>query len=309
MRTLIDARPMQSGDLAACVELARDDGARGPLVDAALLADLLRRHLLIGRVIEERDGSLRCRIRGCGLSALVDPDAVATARRGMQPDFVARLLVDAAGASSPLLDRRDATRLGPRGTREMVVLNFVVDAAASEVAETATSMLHRAFIEAHSGYALAALTAETRPWEGKYQSYRASLCAMGCRESPPDPRHGTQLFWIEAADVLTQRYHILQPLFARRAGRLDLTPAQRDVLELASLGLDDGRIASTLGIAIDTVHKRWRSIHERALELMPMLLDGGHAKAGNGSEHGRRGTEKRRALVEFARLHPEELRP
>lgn len=309
MRTLIDARPMQSGDLAACVELARADGARGPLLDAALLADLLRRHLLIGRVIEERDGASRGRIRGYGLSALVDPTAVAMARRGGQPDFVARLLAEAAGSHPPLLDRRDGVRLGPRGTREMVVLNFVIDASASDTAETATSMLHRAFIEAHSGYALAALTAETRPWERKHQSYRASLRAMGCQESAPDPRHGTQLFWIEAADVLAQRYHVLQPLFARRAGRLDLTPAQRDVLELASLGLDDGRIASTLGIAIDTVHKRWRSIHERALERMPMLFDGGHAKPANGSEHGGRGTEKRRALVEFARLHPEELRP
>jgi DNA-binding CsgD family transcriptional regulator len=309
MRTLIDARPMRSCDLADCVELARGDGARGPLLDAALLADLLRRHLLIGRVIEERDGAHRGRIRAYGLSALVDPAAVAAARRGRQPDFVTRLLAEAAGAHPPLLDRRDGARLGPRGTREMVVLNFVVDASANDTAETATSMLHRAFIEAHSGYALVALTAETRPWERKCQSYRASLRAMGCQESTPDPRHGTQLFWIEAADVLAQRYHVLQPLFARRAGRLDLTPAQRDVLELASLGLDDGHIASTLGIAIDTVHKRWRSIHERVLERMPMLVHGGNATQGKGASRGGRGVEKRRALVEFARLHPEEFRP
>ncbi len=309
MRSLIDVRPLQSRDLEACVALAREDGARGPSVDTSLLADLLRRHLLIGRVIEERSGASRCRIRGFGLSALVKPDVIAAARRDAQQDFVATLLAESVGEGGALLDRRDGARLGPRGTREMVVINFVVDPTAAGTGESATSLLHRAFIEAHSGYALAGLTTEARPWERKFEPYSRSLRAMGCREARARGACGTRIFWMTADDVLAHGYHILQPLFVRRHGQLDLTAAQRDVLELASLGIDDSGIAATLGIAIDTVHKRWRSIHARALERLPGLIVRGTGDHSTDARFGVRGPEKRRTLVEFARLHPEEIRP
>lgn len=187
-------RPLLSRDLPRCVELARLDGARGPLLDAPLLDRLLDKGLLIGRVIEERSATTsNAIVRGYGLSALVRPEAAGSARASQIPDLVARLLCDAAGIGSPFLDRRNASSLGPRGTRHMLVLNFAIDASAEDK-ENVTALLHAAFIEAHSGHALASLTTEVRPWESKAETYRQSLRAMGCGEAPVDARLGTQVF-------------------------------------------------------------------------------------------------------------------
>lgn len=304
--SLLNVRPLLPGDLAGCVALAKADGARGPLLDAALLDDLLDRHLLIGRVIERRQRDL-ARICGYGLSALVEPTIVAAARRGPQPDLVASLLVDAAARKPCLLDRRDGAHLGRRGTREMLVLNFAVEAGADSEAAIAT--LHTAFVEAHGGYGLAGLTAEIRPWERKSESYKASLRAMGCAEGGVDARTGTQIFWLEASFVQAQPFHLLQQLFTNRAPILELSPALRDVLELACLGYDDVAIAAALGIAVDTVRKRWRKIYERVAERAPLIFAAGSRHRTPADARGTRGPEKRRAVVEFARLHLHELRP
>jgi DNA-binding CsgD family transcriptional regulator len=309
MNPLLGVRPLLARDLAACVDLARGDGARGPLVDESLLGRLLGRNLLIGRVIEERLGGDRRRVRAYGLSALADPAVVAAARHAEDPDLVANLLREAAAGESPILDRRDGSALGARGTRQMVVLNFVVDSSAEGIVETVTSLLHVAFIEAHSGYALAGLTAEVRPWERKAESYRMSLRSMGCAESPAHAQSAAQVFWLDAAFVNAQPFHILQPLFARHEAKLCLSLAHREILELASLGFDDASIAAALGIAIDTVHKRWRKIYERAQERMPALVSPTADAVSPEHPRATRGPEKRRALIEFARLHPEELRP
>lgn len=106
----------------------------------------------------------------------------------------------------------------------------------------------------------------------------------------------------------SQPFHILRPLFARHEAKLALTAAQRDVLELASLGFDDASIAATLVIAIDTVHKRWRKIYDRAAERILELVSSPRGSSSPPRAHTARGPEKRRALVEYARLHPEEMR-
>lgn len=303
---LLNARPLLPGDLAGCVALANADGARGPLLDAALLGELLDRYLLIGRVIERRQRDL-VRICGYGLSALVEPTIVAAARRSPQPDLVARLLIDAAAGKPCLLNRRDGAHLGRRGTREMLVINFAVEAGVDS--EAAIAMLHTAFMEANSGYGLAGLTAEIRPWEKKSEYYKASLRAMGCAESSVDARTGTQLFWLEAGFVQARPFHLLQQLFTNRAPILKLSPALRDVLELACLGYDDIAIATALGIAVDTVRKRWRSIYERVAARAPMILAAGSRRRAPANARRTRGPEKRRAVVEFVRLHLHELRP
>lgn len=307
--TLLLVRPFLTRDLEPCAELAHKDGARGPLLDPTLLARIHARHQLIGRVIEVRGQDGRLRVVGYGLSGLADPVLVTSAHRGEMPDFVATLLHSAAAGKRALFDRCNGAGLPARGKRCMVVLNFVIDPTLHGLEDCATALLHAAFLEAHSGYALASLTAEVRPWEQKSAPYRASLRAMGCDESPVHPEGGTTALWLDAASIAAQRFHLLQPLFASNAPRLELSPAQREVLELAALGFEDARIAEALDVALDTIRKRWRAIHERVLDRMPELFSSSPVRDAGSRNRAVRGPEKRRTLVEFARTHPEELRP
>lgn len=298
-------RPLRPDDLPAAVTLLRAEGARGSLLDMALLARLLAERRLIARVFEETDGHGRTFLRGCGLSALLEPELAERAATGAVDDVVEAALASCRGTAPALLDRPRVAQMNRAQNLHMLVLNFVVDASPGAPVQAVTALAHTAFVQAHSGFGLRSLLGVVRPWERKAADYRASLLAMGCRAAPM-AADGTQVFCLEAEQIERQPFHLLQPLFLRRPPRVGLSPAQQDLLELASLGFDDPAIASELDVSLHTVHKRWRAIHVRVAETLPSIV--GAALAGNGAA-GVRGAEKRTLIVEFVRAHPEELRP
>lgn len=297
-------RPLRPADVPACVALLRAEGARGALVDAALLARLLAERRLLARAFEERDAAGRAVLRGCGISALLEPEAAERAAVGGVGDLVEASLASCGGDAPLLPDRPRVAQLNRAQRLHMLILDFVVDDSPGAPVEAVTALAHSAFVQAHSGYGLRSLLGVVRPWERKADAYRASLLAMGCRRLAA-AADGTELLILDAEQIAAQPFHLLQPLFLRRAPRLGLTPAQQDLLELACLGFDDEAIASELNVSLHTVFKRWRAIYARAAEALPALL---RAAAGNGAA-GVRGGEKRKLMVEFVRAHPEELRP
>lgn len=56
-------------------------------------------------------------------------------------------------------------------------------------------------------------------------------------------------------------------------------------------------------MSLHGLKKLWRAVHQRALLAMPGLFDARSANTGT------RGPEKRRALLQYLRQHPEDLRP
>jgi DNA-binding CsgD family transcriptional regulator len=94
--------------------------------------------------------------------------------------------------------------------------------------------------------------------------------------------------------------------FLFREPRLGLPPAEQDVLFRAVLNESDEEIAAALAISLDTVHKHWRAIYLRVWDAAPELLPGTQSPDGQSQ---RRGPEKRRHLLEYVRVHLEELRP
>ncbi len=306
MMTMLTTRPLRTADAPACVSLLRAGGARGMLLDGALLARLLAERRLIGRAVEESTAAGHRRLRACGLSAPLMPETAEAAARGKIPGLVETALASCRGDSPLLPDRALAGALRAANRLHMLVLDFGIDSAPDFAVEEVTALLHNAFTQAHSGYGLRSLLAEVRPWEAKAEGYRASLLAMGCRPAPP-AADGSQVMALHADQIAGQPFHVLQPLFLRRAPRLRLTTALQDVLELACLGFDDGAIAKELNVSLHTVHKRWRAIYARAAETLPALLRERPRAAADASAV--RGAEKRRRLVEYTRNHPEELRP
>lgn len=296
------ARPARAGDVPGCVELLALEGARGAWLDVAWLQSLLAQRRLLWYVFEEAAGS-RAVVRGCGISGFVPAARATQALREGAGDWVEALLGAGRGGAPPvLLDRAGQAHWRAAAALAGVALNFAIDTAPGAPAGAVAALAQTVFVQAHSGYGLALMLAEVRPWEGKAPAYRASLRAMGCAETAPCPRSGTQLLWLDAQRIAEAPYHVLQPLFVRDAPRLGLTPAQQDVLELAVLGADDRSIALALGVSPHTLHKRWRAIHARADAVL------GHAPPPAGSLP-RRGAEKRAPLVEYVRLHPQEIRP
>ncbi len=298
-------RPLRAVDVAACAALLRAEGVRGALLDEPLLVRLLAERRLVARVFEETAGAGPATVRGCGLSALIAPEAAASAAREDAGDFVDRLLASCRDAAPQLLDRARTAELNRAGRLHMVVLSFALGESDAARIAAVTAVAHSAFLNAHSGYGLDSLIGVLRPWERKAAEYRASLIAMGCRPQPASRLDGSQVFVLDAAQIARHPYHVLQGLFVRRTPQLALTAAQQDLLELACHGFDDAAIAADLGVTLHTVHKRWRAIYARVADALPGLL----ACPVEPAAHAGRGLEKRKRLVEYARHHPEELRP
>jgi len=93
--------------------------------------------------------------------------------------------------------------------------------------------------------------------------------------------------------------------YLRRSGyffppepRFQFSLGEQNLLELSMLDIADDSIAARLHVSMDAIKKRWRSIYMKV-----DLVDAGLV-AGKGS-----GTEQRRALLSYLRMHLEEIRP
>lgn len=292
-------------DAARCAALFRADGARGALLDVALLTHLLEQRVLIACVFEERQFDGSATIWGCGLSGFVTPEIAARARRGDIPRLTDTLMNSQLGPAPMLQSRAAQARLNAADEAHLVMLNFVIDDAPGAPVAEIHPVCNRAFLESHSGYGLRSYLMEVSAHERKAAMHRQSALTNGCQQAPTPADSGTQVFFMERDMFDDCPFHSLRLLFLRRPPCLGLSLAQQDLLELALRGDTDDQIALELGIARDTVRKRWRAIFERAERAQPGLL--GHvAPAEQGTV---RGAEKRRPLLAFLQAHAEELRP
>jgi len=299
-------RPAKASDVARCVELLRQGGSRGALLDEALLTQLLSEHVLaIACVFEERAFGGAARIWGCGFSAFVTPEVAARACRGEIPDLVNTLMYSHRGPAPMLLNRAQQARFNAAGQMHVVMLNFVIDDSPQAPTTEIDVVCNKAFLETHSGYGLRTYFMELHDHERKTPMLRQSAMAMGCKTAPAPENATAHVYFLEEEMFSRHPFHALRMLFRRHPPRLGLAPAQQDLLALALHGRTDEEIAAELGITWNTVRKRWHAIFQRADQALPGLL-GDVPVAGSGTA---RGLEKRRPLLSFLEAHPEELRP
>jgi hypothetical protein len=95
-------------------------------------------------------------------------------------------------------------------------------------------------------------------------------------------------------------------LFDHAPKRFFFRHAERELLQFGLLGQTDEELANSLGISLSAVKKRWSSIYERVERVDPDLIP--EDRANNNSDR-KRGTEKRRYVLNHLREHPEELQP
>ena len=90
-------------------------------------------------------------------------------------------------------------------------------------------------------------------------------------------------------------------VFQYRPPRLGLSQTHKEILRPALEGMTDEEIAAALFLSVSAVKKRWSAIYDSVSTKGQM--------AGLPACDGKRGTERRRLLLDYLRWHPEELNP
>jgi hypothetical protein len=169
-----------------------------------------------------------------------------------------------------------------------------------------------AFFFFHGGYRLNCAIAEVYGREqadynqaGGFPLYTDFAADFPSQESASLEQEHPFLFLLRKEDVLPSAVNPLSYLFYPLTPRIWFSTMEQKVLERGLLNESDEGICENLGVSLDTVKKTWRRIYERVDREMPQLLGPEALRP----ERGSRGSEKRRHLLEYMRVHLEELRP
>jgi len=110
------------------------------------------------------------------------------------------------------------------------------------------------------------------------------------------------LLTIDRETALAGHDAFMVRLFIYRARAVTLSLAEKELMRVARLGsYTDVDLAKELGITVDAIKKRWKSVYAKLSAALPNLL------AQN--QIGGRGPENRRKVIDYIREHPELLWP
>jgi hypothetical protein len=285
-------------------------GIRERLVQ--LWADLL---VSPGRcaVIEDPSRPYPACIEGFGATVFVTDAFIERIVERPRPYVAATLYEEVLAGRSPVLSDHEVAQANARAGLNLLALPFglrnhdMSDHRTQRVLQCASA----AFYYLHAGYGLRALVQEVF---GRQQA--AYMEAGGFRlvsdysdldEVVPidrTPANHPSLYALRREWVVQGAANPLSFLFQSPRPHIGLSPAEQRVLFRALCNETDGEIGRSLGISLEAVKKTWRRTFDRVARAAPYALGTTRVTATE-----RRGAEKRRFLLEYLRLHPEELRP
>ena len=213
------------------------------------------------------------------------------------------------GTAAPL--EADAIRAGNRGAGlALMVVHFVLAHRSLDhpVIRRFMPAGNAAWYFAHGGYNLNSVCFEV--YGAEYGAFMAAggyelwNDYSGNREAAEAPAELRPAMYGQRRDRMPvgAMFPPSLMLFNVQPPLLDLKPSEQRIALRALLGYTDARIAEILGLSAETVRKAWIRIFSAAEQVLPALFE---ADASSGS----RGPEKRRLLIEYLRVHMEELRP
>lgn len=213
------------------------------------------------------------------------------------------------GTAEPL--GADAIRAGNRGAGlALMVVHFVLAHRSLDHPVTRRFMPagNAAWYFAHSGYKLNSVCFEVYGAEsGAFMAaggYELWNDYSGSKEAAQAPNELRPAMYGQRRDRMPvgAMFPPSLMLFNVQPPLLGLKPSEQRIALRALLGYTDARIAEILGLSAETVRKAWIRIFSAAEQALPALFE---AETYSGS----RGPEKRRLLIEYLRVHMEELRP
>lgn len=307
-QTLFRARLARRGDGPILAEgLSRWDPALAAL-GAGLgptLSALIGEECLRGGCVEETlpPPETGWQVSATGASAFISNTTAQALLDNPSPFFAAQLMARImAGERDVLLDPAAIARENAGDGLTLFVLGFTHRYGGQDHPNL-RPLLGRAidhFVYAHRGYKLRRMLREDP------DPIADVLVTSGMTVAHHFGAVGRKLLVAEpSAQAPIFPHSVTSALFAYSPPQVHFAKAERRLLELAVDGLSDGEIAGELQISLNTVKQTWRSVYERAVRRVPLVLgEGADLPAG-----GVRGQEKRRHLIAYLRDHPQELRP
>lgn len=287
-----------------------------PEVRAGLPDMLNRLHAqgkLFGMAIEDPSGPANGRVVGVGVSGFLTPgffDAFLTRPR----PYVAAAAYEAElRGEHALLAESELAEPSAAGALTLLVLHYGQSVWLDDPRGMAIlAMGHAAFRFTHEGYGIARVYQEAYGPQREFlraggfvlkSDYGAAVDASG----PWPSEHRPYLMGLDREDPESALPGTtVSFLFQRRTPRFAFSPAEQRLLLHALLLESDSHIARELDLSLNTLKSTWRSIYDRVEREDAAMFDTDSAGVDDPTSRGR---EKRRRLVEYLRLHMEELRP
>lgn len=293
-------RLMTVPDLVQCLARWPLPGV-SPALAAAVLQTAFSEHRLRGVVIRHPSTG---RLLGFGLSGFVPAAQVLVPVQSGQSLVAAHLHAEAQ-AQAVYLDAANLNRVQRADELHLVVVSYqqetvdLQDPLSMELVHAG----HTAFRLLHEGFSLQGV------WQEGDPSHADWMCAGGFTVKHRSAGSALQPRWLYGAtredDPVHWPSHTLSYVLRRRPRRLGLSAAQCRVAELALWQMDDAQVAQELGISSATVRRHWRGIFDR-LDASNVLRQD-VCEAGTDPAH--RGPERRRKVLDYLRMHLQEIRP
>lgn len=287
-----------------------------PHVRAALPDLLSRLHAegkLFGMAIEDPSGPADGRVLGVGVSGFLTPSFSNAFLTRPRPFVTAAAYEAELRGERALLAEAEVAEPSAAGALTLLVLHYGQSVWLDDPRGMAIlAMGHAAFRFTHEGYGIARVYQEAYGPQREFlraggmlmkSEYGADADALG----QAAPEHRPCLMGLEAEDPESALPGTtVSFLFQRRTPRFAFSPAEQRLLLHALLLESDTHIARELDLSLNTLKSTWRSIYDRVEREDAGMFDTDSAGTDDPTSRGR---EKRRRLVEYLRLHMEELRP
>lgn len=309
-------RPTEERDLAACFDILEDrfsyDKAtftRLPHIAAKLLAEGAMR----SAVLEDLDQPPDQRLMQFGATVFVTDEFARQAAAQMTPHLSAQVVANLLQQQSPILSQTEIAQANARDGLNLLVLHFGITRRNFSDQDLAKFLAYvpESFLALHQGYQLKEIVVEfceeslvrfSREsgfrLRTDYREFYDSQPLSAAKVSPRPQRLG-----ITREEAYAEPGSDIARIFPYQHPRFFFAPGEQELLLRALQGETDDEAAENLRVAVPTVKTRWRTLYDR-VEMRNRDL---FAKIG--AVEAKRGTEKRRLLLNYLRQHPEELRP
>jgi hypothetical protein len=259
-------------------------------------------------VVEDQEQPPEQAIQVITASGFANEDFVQKYLANPHPGLAAEVYERVLGGQSPLLSQREIRAANSDQGLHLIMLHFALRNPDLQDASVQQLMVavNAAFFFFYGGYRLTSAMQEVYGRQaaeymeaGGFHIVSDFSDGRASKQRDTDP----YLLLLRKDQVQPSVVNPLSFLFYPVPPRIHFSVAEQKLLELALLNESDLEISEGLGVSLDAVKKTWRRAYQRAARSAPHLLGSGEEIDGNS-----RGVEKRRHLLEYVRIHPEELR-
>ena len=275
------------------------------------IVDIWRQLARVGTftIVEDPTRRYPDAIQGFGISAFVADTFVDDFMAGGRNYLDAHFYEAVADGRSPMLSRTEIARHNSNDGLSTVVLNFglrqydVTDPRNQRVLQAASA----GFFFVHSGFRIKVMANEV--FGTRAANYMAAggfrllpgrgpIADLADEETP-------HLFALRREWIAPGAVHPMSAIFHGPTPVIRFSAAEQRVVLHALWNRSDAEVAAALGLSLDAVKKTWRRIYDRVSRHLPYLFEVDVRP----SPRGGRAVEKRRHVVDYLRMHMEEVRP